>query len=325
MKVIFSHNNQNVMSGGKFYQQQIIGALNDNFNLGVYTPDRKKIKLKFKKKILEIIDLHNHDEDADVQILDYWATVALLFKKKKGRIIALIHHIDSTGRFMGKLNWLVEQIFYHNLRKKIDTLVVVSKFWQDHFLKKRIKDVRIIYNPFQVPEIEKKDVEEFKRKYHLLGKPIIYIGNCQKIKGADAVYRELKDLDVYLVTSGRKLLDIPAVHLELDQKEYFFLLRAADMVISMSIFNEGWCRTAHEALLMGTPVIGSGKGGMGELLKQSGQTVCERIADLEQLVQKLLENKIDKLRIPYVRSEQFSVADFNRHWVSVINEAGKSL
>ena len=141
MRVIFSHNNQNIISGGKFYQQQFIGALNSHFNFGVYRPDRNNCKLKFLKKILEIIDLYNHDEAADVQLLDYWATVALLFKKKKGRIIALIHHIDSTGRFMGKLNWLVERIFYYNLRKKVDTLVVVSKFWQDHFIEKGIRDL----------------------------------------------------------------------------------------------------------------------------------------------------------------------------------------
>jgi glycosyltransferase involved in cell wall biosynthesis len=298
----------------------MIGALNANFDFRVYTPDRKNIKIKLVKKILEIIDLHGYEKKADVYILDYWGTVALLFKKKTGRIITLIHHIDNTGRFLGKLNWIIEQIFYYNLRKKVNTLVVVSKYWQDHFIKRQFNDIRVIHNPFNVPEIQKKDVEEFKKKYNLEGKPIIYVGNCQKIKGADLVYQELKLLDAYLVTSGKKKLAIPTVHLELDQQEYFTLLKAADLVITMSIFKEGWCRTAHEALLMGTPVIGSGKGGMGELLNNSSQILCENINDIKLIVQELLAKNIKKQKIPYVFSERFSIADFNKKWVSLINE-----
>ena len=46
------------------------------------------------------------------------------------------------------------------------------------------------------------------------------------------------------------------------------LLQAASVAVTMSKFNEGWCRTAHEAMLCKTPVVGSGMGGMGELLEE---------------------------------------------------------
>ena len=41
-----------------------------------------------------------------------------------------------------------------------------------------------------------------------------------------------------------------------------------------------WNRTAHEAMLVGTPVIGSGRAGMRELLEAGGQLICERFEDL---------------------------------------------
>ena len=56
------------------------------------------------------------------------------------------------------------------------------------------------------------------------------------------------------------------------------LLSCCDIVISFSEFPEGWNRVAHEALLTKTPVIGSGQGGMNELLNKSGQIICRDIA-----------------------------------------------
>ena len=63
------------------------------------------------------------------------------------------------------------------------------------------------------------------------------------------------------------MINIPVVNLSLNYKEYLCLLKASSVVVTMSKFKEGWCLTAHEAMLCKTPVIGSGKGGMRELLE----------------------------------------------------------
>ena len=43
----------------------------------------------------------------------------------------------------------------------------------------------------------------------------------------------------------------------LSKQDYLRLLKACDLVITMSKVREGWCRVAHEAMLCQTPVIGS--------------------------------------------------------------------
>ena len=58
----------------------------------------------------------------------------------------------------------------------------------------------------------------------------------------------------------------------------------------MSKFLEGWNRTAHEAMLCRTPVIGSGTGGMRELLLGGQQIICEDIKTLPEIVDYAIKN-----------------------------------
>ncbi|MDI1232945.1 MAG: hypothetical protein PSX81_01545, partial [bacterium] len=43
--------------------------------------------------------------------------------------------------------------------------------------------------------------------------------------------------------------------------------------------NEGWNRTAHESLLVNTPVIGFKRGGLGDLLKQSNSVIVNSVEE----------------------------------------------
>ena len=131
---------------------------------------------------------------------------------------------------------------------------------------------------------------EFKRRFSSEEKPILYLGNCQRIKGVVEAYEQLKDLKVHLVTSGRKEVDLPILNLNLDYRDYLLLLKSSSVVITMSKFKEGWNRTAHEAMLCKTPVIGSGLGGMKELLEGGNQIICENFSDLKERVSYVLDH-----------------------------------
>ena len=48
---------------------------------------------------------------------------------------------------------------------------------------------------------------------------------------------------------------------------------------------------AHEAMLMGVPVIGSGYGGMGELLEKGGQKIVTNPADLSSSLNSILMDR----------------------------------
>ena len=93
------------------------------------------------------------------------------------------------------------------------------------------------------------------------------------------------------------------------------------IAIIMSKLPEGWSRNAQEAMLMKTPVIGSGIAGMGELLESGGQIICREIDSLCTLVDNLL---IDEEQMKYMSlkgyrfAKSFTKEKFNREWIDLI-------
>jgi len=93
--------------------------------------------------------------------------------------------------------------------------------------------------------------------------------------------------------------------------------------LTMSKFKEGWCRTAHEAMLCKTPVIGSGLGGMRELLKGGGQSICENSRGLKNQVEFLLLNPRKAAIIGQGGcnfAKNFTKEKFNKDWINLINK-----
>jgi glycosyltransferase involved in cell wall biosynthesis len=314
----------NKLCGGNILRDKVDKFLSLMFPLRVITVDSghgniiiKKIKLFFNLLRLK------QNNKFEIFILDYWSTITL-FRKPKSYNILNIFHIDNSIRPFRFFHYFLEKLFYMNLRN-IDTIVVMSKYWKDHFEAKGYKDVRLIYCGFDMKnfEISDKEVEDFKKKYNILGKPIIYLGNCQKAKGILEAYESLKDLDVYFVSSGKRSVSVPTLNLNLNYKEYLTLLKSVDVVVTMSKFKEGWCMVAHEAMLVKTPVIGSGKGGMGELLSKGGQIICNDFKDLKKFVVDLLENEEKKKRMVdkgqrYAR--KFTNKKLKNSWSELLNE-----
>jgi glycosyltransferase involved in cell wall biosynthesis len=75
-------------------------------------------------------------------------------------------------------------------------------------------------------------------------------------------------------------------------------------------------------MLCGTPVIGSGRGGMRELLEKGGQFICDDFNKMESLVSDLLSDRA-KLEIAAIKgrefSEQFTLKYFRESWINLIS------
>ncbi len=119
-------------------------------------------------------------------------------------------------------------------------------------------------------------------------------------------------MDVHIVTSGN-----------LNDRNYLRLLKLSSVVITMSKFKEGWCRTAHEAMLCKTPVIGSGKGGMKELLALGGQIICKDFEFLKENVELFLSNTKGREIVGqngYNFTKDFTLDRFKKSWSKLIKE-----
>lgn len=126
-----------------------------------------------------------------------------------------------------------------------------------------------------------------------------------------------------MITSEENQIKIPVRNLEIDYKEYLRLLKASSIVIVMSKFKEGWCRTAHEAMLLKTPVIGSGKGGMKELLEGGKQIICENFDSLRERVEYLLNYPGVREKMGedgYNFAKDFTLERFKRDWLELLSK-----
>ena len=263
--------------------------------------------------------------EKDLWIKNFDSIITMPYDGTRGKNVALIFHIDySFQPIYLKPAWIaLEKTFYHHL-KRVDAIITISRYWQNHFCERGYPNVYLIYNGFDLNEFQFEDQEvlEFRRKFRLEDKPIIYMGNCQRIKGVAEVFEHLKALDVHLVTSGRKEVDIPALNLNLDYHDYLVLLKSSSVVITMSKFREGWNRTAHEAMLCQTPVIGSGLGGMRELLEGGKQLICHDFDELREKVSYALDHpKLGEMGFEFAR--QFTTKRFNEEWLSVIRQVNE--
>jgi len=261
----------------------------------------------------------------DLWIRNFDSIITLPHDGTEGRHMALIHHIDFSTQpsLLTPLFKGLENYFYLHLQK-VDFMVTVSAYWQNHFLERGHPRVFLVYNGFDLDlfHFEDEEVSAFKKRFHLEGKPIIYIGNCQRIKGVAEVYEQLKNMEAHLVTSGRREVPLPIPNLNLGYRDYLLLLKASSVVITMSKFKEGWGRTTHEAMLCKTPVIGSGQGGMRELLEGGGQMVCQDLKELKEKVQYALDHP-DLGKSGYEFASQFTVERFEAGWLKLVDNIGR--
>ncbi|HIC90351.1 MAG TPA: glycosyltransferase, partial [Anaerolineae bacterium] len=254
----------------------------------------------------------------DVVVRDYFSTIFAPFQPRRKHVV-ILHHFDAhCGRYpllYHALNWQ-----YCRKLRKADTVVVVSEYWAKKLQRRGVVRSQVIYNSYDLTQFSfsQHEVAQFRAT---LGakpdRPLIYLGNARPEKGYRQAYEALRVLDADFVTTGRGQSNLPVIHVFLEYRDYLKLLACCDLVVTMSTFEEGWCRTAHEAMLCGTAVVGSGRGGMGELLTKGRQIVCPRFDDLLPTVRALLQNpgrlrSIAQRGTNYAR--QFSLSYFAKEW-----------
>ena len=206
--------------------------------------------------------------------------------------------------------------------KKVNLVVVVSQYWKSYLESKGIRNIKVIYNSYNLEEykITDKEVELLKKKLKISSdKPIIYLGKIGEGKGIKGIMQHLDYSKYNLIATGKQRLSSSNFKsCFLSKEEYPVLLKMADVVLAMSTMPEGWNRIAHEAMLVKTPVIGSGSGGMYELLEKGSQSIST-FSNLESEIQRILRNK-DKLgNLAFNFVKQFDMEYFKTEWLTLIN------
>ena len=307
-------------NGGNAYDFHAFMALTNSFNMKI---DEAAVKQKSDSFLSYWWRMTNHQPAADIIIAEP-SPVVFGKRNNKSRTVAMIHHVDDdlAGSSL-KHSW-----FFGRLKKKlqeVDLVITVSAFWEDYLRSIGCSGIKRIYNSFNPSEyvIGENEVAGFRKKYGIQNDlPLIYIGNAHKQKGAPEVYAALKNKDYQFVMTGKEnhLPELPVKFLSLSRHDYILLLKASDVVVTFSKMTEGWNRIAHEAMLCGTPVIGSGKGGMKELLEGGKQTIVSDASALADAVERVLSEKSRYAQSGLNYVKQFDMQYFQHAWISAIRE-----
>lgn len=316
----FTYKRTQGMDGGDVYSHMLVDALTKKFSVSTANIRPWFARAKKPQQLLRTRQQET-GMDVDLWIREPLALAAMCRRSGRASNIALIHHVDNSE---SPHPWFQAQLTERVLRKarSCDVTVVVADYWKRFLDARGTGSVRIIHNGFDIQRIQAatQGADAFRRKHGLGGKPLLYIGNARHGKGVRQVYSVLRQLDVQMVTSGIPNVELPVRHFQLGYSDYIRLLAACDVVITMSTFLEGWNRTAHEAMLCRTPVIGSGAGGMLELLQKGGQLVCQQLELLPQKVACAMAHADALGKSGFRFASGFTLERFSAAWNSLIEE-----
>lgn len=320
---------QNYENGGYVYDtyaRKILRESHDvtvNYNCRGSSNSKVRRLLQLSRYLLQMRSIRFKGE---IVFRGLFSTVFAPFDRDRKHVV-ILHHLDTSGFD----NRAFYNVFTKRFFKKIllaDAVVVVSEYWKNILEKLGCSKIIVIHNSFDLTQFEfsQQELADFRRNLGIYDdRPIIYLGNARPEKGYRESYEALKNIDAVFVTTGKNKVNLPILHKYLSYRDYIRLLKISSLVITMSKFNEGWCRTAHEAMLCGTPVVGSGKGGMGELLEKGGQTVCGDFGELSTLVADLLNDRQKLACMSLVGKKyasQFTIDRFGQNWIDLVASLG---
>jgi glycosyltransferase involved in cell wall biosynthesis len=262
------------------------------------------------------------DPRREVTVRGFLPSLALGLRRPRGRQIVLIHHLDHTQVPRRAVSGGLERLFQRAL-PRADRLVVVADYWRRELASLAPGlPVTVIHNGFDVAGYgaSREESRAFRTAQGFDDRPLVYLGNCQRAKGVVEAHAALRRLPYQLVTSGRREVDLPCRNLELPVAAYRGLLAAADVVLAVSRFREGWNRTAHEALLSGTPVVGRRQGGLGDLLDGAGQLAVDAAEALPEAVATALRRGDELAARGRAFAETFTRDRFAEAWIRVVTE-----
>ncbi len=314
------------VNGGCVYDSMVVDALVGGCDLREYVWRKAEghglaSRVRKLKYYWELWNTLRRAKGYDVVIRPYEAAPAPV--PLGPRSVIMVHHLDfSTAGPETRVVSLATQ-FGKTLRR-FAAIVVVATFWEDYLRRRGYTNVHKIYNGFDVAQFTfaPGEVEAFTREHQLTGKPTVYLGNFAGGKGVDRAFAALEDLDAHFVVSGKTPHPNPRIRsFYLEYRDYLRLLRSCTVVLTLSQFLEGWCRVAHEAMLCKTPVIGSGAGGMRELLAGGGQAVLTHLPAIRREVQTLLADPDRRREIGergYAFASAFTVERTHRAWQDLV-------
>ena len=202
----------------------------------------------------------------------------------KNKTIIVLHNYDNNeNKRLGLRNYFLILFSILKANPPRVCIVCVSPFFLD-FFKKEFVNLPIYHIPNLFP------VENYKIKVDQKDQKKILLGQYS-LKNDNSVYVLAK----LLTKAGYHSFFLTLNPNEASVKEDFeikyvpfeeYLMEMATSYCSVAFTGEaeGWNRMAHESILVGTPVIGYARGGLGDLLRESDSYIVNTAEEAFDLI-----------------------------------------
>jgi glycosyltransferase involved in cell wall biosynthesis len=217
----------------------------------------------------------------------------------KNRTFIVLHNFDTTDGKSFLLNVYYSILFFLIKRAKSDRIkiVAVSPFFKNYFENKLGTPVTLFPNFFDTAKLNTFKTIKKENRIHL---------GLWSGKNSNEIFKlaellSLNNYSCYFSTLEKQMEKTDKNYSVICFETYELYLRhmaESKYSIAFPSINEGWNRVSHESILVGTPVIGFNKGGLGDLLKESNMLIVNNAAEALELI---LGNTIREPAIEFIK------------------------
>jgi glycosyltransferase involved in cell wall biosynthesis len=272
-------------TGGYRHEKGLFNALKAYLETkGVVSAEELRRNRLFKGP-LAWIDLQiwaYRQSNADINIVTARTSLAAILRNYKSgkQVWVVLHNHDDTDGKPRRLKWYYSTLF-RVLRKRKEPafkIICVAPYWQKYFsVNCQLPHVYTFPNLFDTGfykefKTNHKNAWVHLGQYSSKNDPAIF--SLARQLGMKGYYCYFSTLDPSEATQGRSGFEVLYF---MDFKDYLEHMSRSCCTLALSRVNEGWNRIAHESILVGTPVVGYNKGGLGDLLKESNSVVVNSI------------------------------------------------
>ncbi|MEU9744486.1 glycosyltransferase [Streptomyces niveus] len=252
-----------------------------------------------------------------------WDDLSLLLftPEMRARTVFILHHyelLQHDSKPFEAMLW--EKLF--RVLPQCAAVVCVSPYWADFLQTRGVPDVRVIYNAFDMAEVERArrlDRATCRAEFDLHPNTLaVYAGKAVHWKGTEQVARALTGAHgIRLITSGSNTIGFGGAHYDVPREQYLRLLRACDVGVFAPRMKEGWSRCAAEALLLGMPCLIRPVAGLGDLADLTGQPALD-IGRLQEQVRERAATPRTETKNAYDALARFDLTYFGGAWSDLL-------
>lgn len=265
-------------TGGRAYLRMLHEATADDVEWRTVPDHKRTYRVRRWRKLRHLARLA-----PTVRALDgttgtfVWDDLSLLLftPGMRARTVFLFHHYEPLQHDSAPVEAMLWERLFRVL-PQCAAVVCVAPYWADFLQARGVGNVRVIYNAFDMAEVERArgfDRAECRAEFGLPPDVIgVYAGKAVHWKGTEEVSTALTGAPgLRVITSGSNTIGLDSAHYDVSRERYLRLLRACDVGVFLPRMREGWSRCAAEALLLGLPCLIRPMAGLGDLAALTGQ------------------------------------------------------